>query len=134
MSKKKSTYTTSTDDGATDNPFAALGGLTNLPSGEGLGREETEDADEDDDGFDPAREKLYVSIDRKGRKGKPVTLIEGFSGSEERMDALAKALKTRVGAGGAVKSGNIEIQGKRRDKVIELLRELGYVKVIAKGG
>lgn len=76
---------------------------------------------------------LYVSIDRKRRKGKEVTLIEGFVGSEEDLKNLGKQLKTKCGVGGTTKDGEILIQGNFRDKIIEILNELNF-KTKRKGG
>jgi translation initiation factor 1 len=81
-----------------------------------------------------AQQKIYVSIDRKQRKGKEVTLIEGFIGSDEQLKDLAKLLKSKCGVGGTAKDGEIVVQGNHRDKVIELLKLEGFGKVIAKGG
>lgn len=76
---------------------------------------------------------LYVSIDRKQRKGKDVTLVEGFVGTEDDLKDLGKKLKSSCGGGGTVKDGEILIQGNHRDKVIELLEKEGY-KTKRKGG
>ena|SRR5690554_5132306 len=76
---------------------------------------------------------LYVSLDKKQRKGKEVTLIEGFVGTEEDLKALGKTLKTSCGVGGTVKEGDILIQGNHRDKVIEILNKQDY-KTKRKGG
>ena len=51
----------------------------------------------------PHLQKLIVRLDRKNRKGKAVTLVEGFSGSLEDLMSLARELKHRCGAGGSAK-------------------------------
>jgi len=76
----------------------------------------------------PEYQRLKVSIDRKQRKGKTVTLIEGFEGSDEDLEALAKKLKTRCGVGGNAKDGLIIIQGEMLQKVKDALIEWGYSK------
>ena len=80
-----------------------------------------------------SKQLLYVSIDRKQRKGKDVTLVEGFVGTEDDLKDLGKKLKTSCGVGGTVKDGDIMIQGNHRDKVMELLEKEGY-KTKRKGG
>ena len=74
----------------------------------------------------PGKQRLIVSIDRRQRAGKQVTLVTGFVGREEDLKALGKTLKVRCGVGGSAKDGEITIQGDLRDKVTALLRELGY--------
>lgn len=81
----------------------------------------------------PEEQLLYVSIDRKKRKGKEVTLIEGFEGTDDDLKTLAKMLKSSCGVGGTAKSGEILIQGNFRDKIMDLLAEKGY-KTKRKGG
>lgn len=76
---------------------------------------------------------LYISLDKKQRAGKQVTLIEGFNGSSDELDELGKTLKGLCGAGGGVKDGDIIIQGDHRDKVFKFLLNKGY-KVKKKGG
>ncbi|MFB0974093.1 MAG: translation initiation factor [Bacteroidales bacterium] len=69
---------------------------------------------------------LIVRIDRRHRAGKQVTAIDGFEGTDEDMDALARKLKAQCGAGGCVKDGEILIQGDFRDKIIAFLNAAGY--------
>ena len=83
--------------------------------------------------LDPSDQNLYVSIDRKQRGGKEVTLVEGFIGDVDDLKSLGKLLKSKCGVGGAVKDGNILIQGKFKDKVYTLLVGEGY-GVKKKGG
>ena len=72
------------------------------------------------------KQRLVVTIDRRRRAGKQVTLVSGFDGDDEALEALAKALKTRLGVGGSAKDGEILIQGDVRDKVVSILTEMGH--------
>lgn len=72
------------------------------------------------------KQKLRISLDKKQRNGKKVTLVANFVGTEEDLTALGKTLKTQCGVGGSVKDGEILIQGDFRGKVLEILHKLGY--------
>jgi translation initiation factor 1 len=89
--------------------------------------------DEEPETLVPPDQKLYVSLDRKHRKGKVVTLVEGFIGAGNHLKSLEKELKSSCGTGGTVKDGVILIQGDFRDRVCQALEQKGYV-VKRKGG
>ncbi len=76
--------------------------------------------------IEPSQQKLYVSLDRKNRKGKSVTLIRGYAGTNEELKSLAKELKNKCGVGGSTKDGEILIQGDFRDRVLSLLKEKNF--------
>lgn len=69
---------------------------------------------------------LVCKYEKKGRNGKPVTLIEGFEGTEEELKKISKKIKTTLGIGGSEKEGVIIIQGDNRDKIMQILQDLGY--------
>jgi translation initiation factor 1 len=83
--------------------------------------------------LEPRQQKLRIFIDRKMRKGKEVTIVESFVGSEEDLKDLGKTLKSKCGVGGSVKDGEIIIQGNQKDKVYDLLVKMGYTNSKKKG-
>ena len=91
------------------------------------------DNDSEEETIAKNEQLLYVSIDRKQRKGKSVTLVEGFIGTNDDLKDLGKILKSKCGVGGTAKEGEIMIQGDLKDKVFDLLIKEGY-KAKKKGG
>jgi translation initiation factor 1 len=71
---------------------------------------------------------LRVSLDKRNRGGKVATIITGFRGTDGDLEALGKWLKVKCGVGGSAKDGEIIVQGDMRNKVVELLRNDGYLK------
>ena len=74
------------------------------------------------------KQKLRVSMEKKGRGGKTVTLIRGFIGTEDDLKDLGKLLKTKCGVGGSVKDEEIIIQGDFKQRIIDLLKAEGYTQ------
>ena len=74
------------------------------------------------------KQTLRVQLDKRNRSGKQVTLITGFTGKNEDLEALCKFLKTKCGAGGSAKENEMIIQGDFRKKIVEILHKEGYVR------
>lgn len=74
------------------------------------------------------QQKLRLAMERAGRGGKTVTLIRGFVGTDEEINALCKLLKQRCGVGGTAKGGEIIIQGDHRTRLVGLLKQEGYTQ------
>lgn len=60
------------------------------------------------------------------RKGKPITILEGYTGSDADFKKLAKEIKTKLSVGGSFKNGAIIIQGNYRDNIMEMLKSKGF--------
>ena len=74
----------------------------------------------------PSQQKVTVRLDRKGRGGKSVTVIEGLRMPQKELEALLKQLKSKLGTGGTVKDTCLEIQGDHCDTLMAELEKLGY--------
>ena len=74
----------------------------------------------------PAQQKLHVRMERSGRGGKTVTVVENFVGSDDDLADLCKMLKTKCGIGGSAKEGQIILQRDFRERVANILSAAGY--------
>ena len=88
------------------------GGGAGAPAGGGSGK--------------PAGGKVHVALEKKGRRGKAVTVIHARPLSAFELADAAKELKSRAGTGGTVKDGAIELQGDKVDLARAWLTEKGY--------
>ncbi len=86
------------------------------------------DKEEEQDTLPKEKQQLRIQLDKRNRKGKAVTLITGFVGTNEDLEELGKFLKVKCGVGGSAKDHEIIVQGDLRTKVLELLQKEGYVK------
>ena len=125
--------------GKGDGNMRKLGGLDALADLHRAMGGETADVTPDSDAAGPSApdrpSNLYVSRDRKARKGKEVTLIEGFDLDlhDEMARAVAKSLKALCGVGGGWKDGVVLLQGDHRQRVADWLIREGY-SIKHKGG
>ncbi len=81
----------------------------------------------------PSQQTVVVRIERKGRGGKTVTVVDGILGPPDHLAAVAKKLKAACGTGGTAKEGTVELQGDHRDRAVAALEAEGY-RVRRSGG
>lgn len=72
------------------------------------------------------KDRLNVVIEKKGRKGKVATIVEGFTVSDAEVAEVAAMLKKKLGVGGSARGGEILIQGDKRREVLDALTAMGY--------
>lgn len=78
---------------------------------------------------------IKVHYERKGRGGKEAVVIRGLEAIDEPiLEETCKKIKSKLGVGGAVKEGEIIVQGNQRDKVVAILSELGFRQIKKAGG
>ena len=85
-----------------------------------------EEQSESQETLTPEKQRLRIIYETKHRAGKAVTLVTGFVGTGEDMEALGKKIKQYCGTGGSVKDGEIIIQGDQRVKVKDFLVKNKY--------
>jgi translation initiation factor 1 len=75
----------------------------------------------------PEKIAARLRIEKAGRKGKIVTVIESLPRNRAFLKELAGELKRACGSGGKAGDTHIEIQGDHREKIREVLRSKGWV-------
>lgn len=73
------------------------------------------------------KEKINISVERKGRKGKTATIADGFLCTDSELEEIASRAKRHLGTGGSARGGEILIQGECRERLAAFLRSLGYM-------
>ena len=97
-----------------------LGGLAgSLPPGE----ENSSETPETHGKETRTPQKLHVTEERKGRKGKTATIIYGFTCGDDELQRIATRLKQTLGCGGSARCGEILLQGAVRDRAMSLIKE-----------
>jgi translation initiation factor 1 len=137
MTKKPSkvVYSTDPDDGP-PSPFAALGSLDSKQPQPAPPSPSPSQLTKNPAAAVPALQgntPVRVGRERKGRGGKTVSLIMGVMSRESGRQALLKLLKSKLGTGGALEDDTIIIQGDHRERIVEILTELGYKAKVAGG-
>lgn len=93
--------------------------------------EENHAHQEEADGLWIQDEPLECKFEK--RNGKPITLIDNYTGAKEDFKELAREIKTTLGVGGSIKNEQIIIQGDYRPQIMKLLKDRGF-KVKRVGG
>lgn len=65
-------------------------------------------------------------VQREKRRGKWTTVVTGLDPAATNLPAMLKTVKKRCSAGGTVTAEGFEVQGDHRDRLVEMLRGLGY--------
>jgi translation initiation factor 1 len=105
-----------------DDPFAALNGL-NLPPGP----DDPEPQKESKPAVNLVPNRVIVRLEKKGRRGKSVTVLTGFDRKyPQQLADLSRELRRKLGVGGKVADGTVELQGDQRRKAADYLEGLGY--------
>ena len=80
-----------------------------------------------------SKQGVRIRRESKGRGGKVVSIIDGLPLDAQALKALLKTLKSQLGTGGAIKDGQLEIQGDHREKILQILEKAGHPAKIAGG-
>lgn len=112
------------------NDLQSLGGVV-FSTDPNYQPEETQD---EATSISPQQQKLRIWLETKHRGGKAASIVAGFVGNKEDLEAIGKQLKNYCGTGGAVKDAEIIIQGDHRDKILQWLIKNGFTQSKKAGG
>ena len=121
--KKSKKIDVNADQGFSDNPFAAAFGLE-------APKPQPQTSDATHQNVELVWEKIpkiSLRIERKGRGGKTVTLIQGLT--EQHLKAAASLLKKKLGVGVGIEDLLLVAQGDQRERLTNILTQLGVKKV-----
>jgi len=82
--------------------------------------------------IEPGKQNLRIWLEKRPGN-KIVSIIRGFVGTDSELNDLSKTVKKRCGVGGSVKTDEIIIQTKDRQKLLQILKELGYFAKLSGG-
>ncbi len=80
----------------------------------------------------PEKQNLRIWLERRPRN-KVVSIVRGFVGKENELKDLSKLMKKKCGVGGSIKTGEIIVQTKDRQKLLQILSDLGYSAKLSGG-
>ena len=104
-----------------NNPFGALGGLRGeLPAAPAKAEQVKKKV--------PA--KAVVRLERAGRRGKEVTIVEQLELTAEVRDDWLTSLKSALGCGGAIEGTALVLQGDQRERAANWLTKRGVKQVV----
>lgn len=111
--------------------LGALMDSESLPAGEALEVEAEKAGSRQDEASALRKNKLpkvNYFYEKKGRSGKPATILTGFAPAltDDEISDIARTLKQRMGCGGSARGGEILLQGDRRQQAREILQKMGF--------
>lgn len=71
-------------------------------------------------------ETLKLRMEKQGRAGKTVTMVEGFTREKRLMEEILSGLRRALATGGTVRERTLVLQGDHRVKLREIFRGQGF--------
>jgi len=77
----------------------------------------------------PPPARAVIRMERKGRGGKEVTVVEKLEQPPKELERWLKELKQALGCGGVVEGDSLVLQGDQRERLEKVLREKGIQRI-----